>query len=126
MKILKTYENSRIINIPLFDMLDEDKLVWIDSPYGHYSVKSGYKLMLNTTGNIVNDSQQADWHSIWTTVAPPKTKYLLWRIAKGCLPTRLHLQEKHVSCQTLCPLCNSEEEDEWHAIFSCEHIMLAW
>jgi hypothetical protein len=29
---------NRILDIPLFDMLDEDKIVWIDSPYGHYSV----------------------------------------------------------------------------------------
>jgi hypothetical protein len=51
---------NRIIDIPLFDMLDEDKLVWVDSPYGHYSVKSGYKLMLNVIGKGVITSQQED------------------------------------------------------------------
>jgi ribonuclease HI len=117
---------NRILDIPLFDMLDEDKLVWVDSPYGHYSVKSGYKLMLNIIGKDVNTSQQEDWHSLWKILAPPKTKHLLWRVCKGCLPTRLRLQEKHVPCTLLCPLCNQEEEDEWHTFFGCETSLQAW
>jgi hypothetical protein len=51
---------NRIIDIPLFDLLDEDKLVWVDNSYGHYSVKSGYKLLLNVTGKRVEASQQED------------------------------------------------------------------
>jgi hypothetical protein len=103
---------NRIIDIPLFDLLDEDKLVWVDNPYGHYSVKSGYKLLLNVTGKRVEASQQEDWHSLWTIHAPPKAKHLLWRICKECLPTHLRLQEKHVPCSVLCPLCNQEVEDD--------------
>jgi hypothetical protein len=110
---------NRIIDIPLFDLLDEDKLVWVDNPYGHYSVKSGYKLLLNVTGKRVEASQQEDWHSLWTIHAPPKAKHLLWRICKECLPTRLRLQEKHVPCSVLCPLCNQEAEDDWHVVFNC-------
>jgi hypothetical protein len=117
---------NRIIDIPLFDMLDEDKLVWVDSPYGHYSVKSGYKLMLNVIGKGVIASQQEDWHSLWKIFAPPKTKHLLWRVSKGCLPTRLRLQEKHVPCPILCPLCSLEEEDDMPALFSCEVSRQAW
>jgi ribonuclease HI len=44
---------------------------------------------------------------------------LLWRICRGCLPTRLRLQEKHVPCPLSCPLCNQAFEDDWHVIFSC-------
>jgi hypothetical protein len=117
---------NRILDIPLFDMFGEDKLVWVDSPYGHYSVKSGYKLMLNIIGKDVNASQQEDWHSLWKILAPPKTKHLLWRVCKGCLPTRLRLQEKRVPCTLLCPLCNQEEEDEWHTFFGCETSLQAW
>jgi hypothetical protein len=51
---------NRILDIPLFDLLDEDKLVWVDNSYGHYSVKSGYKLLLNVTGKRVEASQQED------------------------------------------------------------------
>jgi hypothetical protein len=36
---------NRILGIPLFDMVEEDKLIWVDSTYGQYSVKSGYNLI---------------------------------------------------------------------------------
>ncbi|WJX67044.1 hypothetical protein P8452_51542 [Trifolium repens] len=34
-------------------------------------------------GKVVDASQQADWHSLWTILAPPKAKHLLWRVCKG-------------------------------------------
>jgi ribonuclease HI len=117
---------NRILEIPLFDMLGEDKLVWVDSTHGCYSVKSGYKLMLNATGKVENVTQQEDWNSIWTICAPPKSKHLLWRVSKGCLPTRKRLQEKHVTCPMLCPLCNHEEEDDLHVFFNCVASRQVW
>jgi hypothetical protein len=44
---------KRILDIPLFDMRGDDKLVWLDSINGHYNVKSGYKLLLHVTGKMV-------------------------------------------------------------------------
>ncbi|XP_045789331.1 uncharacterized protein LOC123884302 [Trifolium pratense] len=64
-------------------MVDEDSLVWSDSTHGEYSVKSGYKLLMNVTGKINGGSQQDDWSSLWKICAPPKAKHLLWRISKG-------------------------------------------
>jgi hypothetical protein len=46
---------NRILDIPLFE-LSEDKLVWIDSTYGDYNVKSGYKLFFNVTGRGMHAS----------------------------------------------------------------------
>jgi hypothetical protein len=43
--------------------------------------------MLNVTGKVVDASQQEDWQSLWTILAPPKAKHLLWRVCKGCLPS---------------------------------------
>ncbi|PNX61250.1 cytochrome p450, partial [Trifolium pratense] len=45
--------------------------------------------------------------------------------SKGCLPTRLRLQQRHVSCPLLCPVCNQENEDDWHVLFGCEISKLA-
>ncbi|PNY14675.1 ribonuclease H [Trifolium pratense] len=111
---------NRILEIPLFDMIEEDKLIWIDSTNGCYSVKSGYNLMMNVTGKVNVVPQQTDWHRLWSISAPPKAKHLLWRISKGCLPTRMRLQEKHVPCPLLCPVCNQHNEDDWHVLFGCE------
>jgi hypothetical protein len=41
---------SCILNIPLFDVIKEDKIVWYDDMHGQYNVKSGYRLMISSTG----------------------------------------------------------------------------
>jgi hypothetical protein len=97
---------QRVLEIPLFDSLVEDKLVWVDNTNGHYSAKSGYKIMLNITGKVDVEHKQDDWSSLWKIHTPPKARHLLWRISRGCLPTRMSLQEKRVPCPTSCPLCN--------------------
>jgi hypothetical protein len=109
-----------IFEILLFDNIENDKLVWMDNTNGFYSVKSGYKTMLNVTGKLHEVSQHESWHDLWHISAPPKAKHLLWRIIQSCLPTRLRLHEKRVPCPLLCPLCNQEDEDEWHIFFTCE------
>jgi ribonuclease HI len=98
----------------------EDKLIWEDNTNGIFSVKSGYKTMLNVAGRAFETSQREEWKYLWNIRAPPKAKHLLWRICKGCLPTRMRLQEKRVPCPLLCPFCNQENEDDWHVLFDCE------
>jgi ribonuclease HI len=112
--------------VPLFDDVGEDHLVWDDDMNGNYSVKSGYNLLLEPTIAAVTTQGKEDWKWIWKIQAPPKAKHLLWRICKGCLPTRVRLQEKHVQCPVICPLCELEEEDDWHVIYGCESSKIAW
>jgi hypothetical protein len=52
---------KNILGIPLFDTVEEDKLIWMDNLHGQYSVKSGYNLMINITGKLENSVQQKDW-----------------------------------------------------------------
>jgi hypothetical protein len=51
---------NRIMDIPLIDNMDDDKVVWVDNAYGDYSVKSGYKLCLNITGKGLHAERQED------------------------------------------------------------------
>jgi ribonuclease HI len=81
--------------------------------------------MLQKFGAVTRQGNE-EWKWIWKIQAPPKTKHLLWRICKGCLPTRIRLQQRHVQCPVSYPLCDSEEEDDWHVLFGCESSRLAW
>jgi hypothetical protein len=108
-----------ILETPLFNMIADDKLIWIDSPQGTYSVKSGYKLLCNFSGRVDVAASHDDWSSLWKINAPPKAKHLLWRICRGCLPTRVRLQDRHVPCPIACPLCDYETEDDWHILCDC-------
>jgi hypothetical protein len=38
-----------ILDVPLFDVFEEDKLVWCDDVNGHYSVRSGYNMLQKYT-----------------------------------------------------------------------------
>jgi hypothetical protein len=44
--LFNTHVAKRILDIPLLSMIEEDKLIWVDSMYGEYSVRSGYNLMM--------------------------------------------------------------------------------
>jgi hypothetical protein len=110
---------KRIVETPLPSVVEEDKLIWGDNRDGNYSVRSGYKVMVEVQRQATVMSQNSDWLRLWKIRAPPKAKHLLWRICRDCLPTRARLQEKHVPCQLSCPICEQHEEDEWHAIFTC-------
>jgi hypothetical protein len=74
---------NSIIDIPLFDDIVEDKLIWQDSIDGQYKVKSGYNMLVNVTGSDLNEINQDGWKCLWKIHAPPKTKHLLWRICKN-------------------------------------------
>jgi ribonuclease HI len=124
--IFPSYVANSIIAVPLFNDVEEDHLVWDDDMHGNYNVKSGYNLLLQPTIEAVTRHGKEDWKWIWKIQAPPKVKHLLWRICKGCLPTRSRLKERHVQCPVVCPLCELEEEDDWHVIFGCECSKIAW
>ncbi|KAK2417369.1 hypothetical protein QL285_039676 [Trifolium repens] len=112
---------NRILDIPLFDTVEEDRLIWVDSLNGEYSVKNGYNLMVNSTKKVEGATHQEDWKCLWKIHAPPKAKHLLWRICRGCLPTRTRLQERCVPCPLNCPVCENCNEDDWHVVFSCNN-----
>ena len=60
-----------------------------------------------------------NWNDIWRLKVPPKVKNLLWRMCRGCLPTRVHLQDKGVSCPKNCASCDSDSKDLNHLLFEC-------
>ncbi|CAJ2674897.1 unnamed protein product [Trifolium pratense] len=116
-----------ILAVPLFEDIEEDHFVWDGDLHGNYKVKSGYNLLIQSTIDSVKASQgNEDWKWLWKIQAPPKTKHLLWRICKGCLPTRMRLKERNVQCPASCPICDSDEEREWHFLVDCETSRHAW
>ncbi|PNX78298.1 ribonuclease H [Trifolium pratense] len=49
--------------------------------------------------NSPQDQGQEGWKHLWKVQAPPKTKHLLWRVCKDCLPTRERLHERIAAWQ---------------------------
>lgn len=69
---------------------------------------------------------EGDWSTLWSIRAPPKIKFFIWRLLRGCLPTRSNLREKHINCNIECVCCESNIEHEWHLFISRDHAKQFW
>ncbi|KAJ1404858.1 SPX domain [Sesbania bispinosa] len=117
---------NRILSIHLSRLDREDSLIWKLSKDGRYSVKSAY---YHITENMVDNSHykvQGDWKTLWKLKVPNCVKLFLWRLLRGCLPTRMNLQRKGVSCPATCAFCESALENEWHVFFGCMNSIVCW
>ena len=66
------------------------------------------------------------WSDIWKLKAPPKVKNLIWRICRGCLPTRDRLLDRGVNCTSMCAMCEGTYEDAIHVLFYCPKAINVW
>ncbi|KAJ1439535.1 Reverse transcriptase zinc-binding domain [Sesbania bispinosa] len=117
---------NRILSIHLSRLDREDSLIWKLSKDDRYSVKSAY---YHITENMVDNSHyrvQGDWKTLWKLKVPNCVKLFLWRLLRGCLPTRMNLQRKGVSCPATCAFCESALENEWHVFFGCMNNIACW
>jgi hypothetical protein len=117
---------EHILNTPFFVEVKEDRLVWNYENHGNYMVKSGYKNYIKSKAVEDNARVEGAWSSLWRVAAPPKTKHLLWRICRGCLPTRVRLRGSYVPWPSECPLRVHNEEDDWHILFGCSESQQVW
>ncbi|GAU46887.1 hypothetical protein TSUD_133860 [Trifolium subterraneum] len=96
-----------------------DKVVWEEERNECYSVKSGYKLAMRYIIGSDKYHVAGNWNGIWKAQASHKARHLLWRLCRGCLPTRCRLWERRVECTLNCHVCDEEIEDELHIFFKC-------
>ncbi|GAU36186.1 hypothetical protein TSUD_274640 [Trifolium subterraneum] len=117
---------EKILETPLVSSVREDKVVWEEERNGCYSVKSGYKLAMRYIIGSDKYHVMGNWNGIWKAQAPHKARHLLWRLCRGCLPTRSRLLERRVECTLNCPVCDEEIEDELHVFFRCAVARDSW
>ncbi|GAU30882.1 hypothetical protein TSUD_15680 [Trifolium subterraneum] len=117
---------KRILETPLVSSVREDKVVWEEERNGCYSVKSGYKIAMRYIIGSDKYHVAGNWNGIWKAQAPHKARHLLWRLCRGCLPTRCRLLERRVECNPNCPVCDVVTEDELHIFFRCVVARDSW
>ncbi|GAU31848.1 hypothetical protein TSUD_114590 [Trifolium subterraneum] len=117
---------EKILETPLVSSVREDKVVWEEERNGCYSVKFGYKLAMRYIIGSDKYHVVGNWNGIWKAQAPHKARHLLWRLCRGCLPTRSRLLERRVKCTLNCPVCDEEIEDELHIFFRCAVARDCW
>ncbi|KAK2361157.1 hypothetical protein QL285_086341 [Trifolium repens] len=115
-----------IREVPLVQVVHDDRLIWSEETNGVYSVRSGYRRIMKDKNKGYVRRGGEGWSNIWKVHTPPKAKHLLWRICRDCLPTRTRLRNRSVQCPEECPMCLTYGEDDWHLFFNCEAVKEAW
>jgi len=117
---------NKILHTPLIFQVDADRIIWKAERHEHYSVRSAYRLYVSELIDSTYNWRPGDWASIWNLKVPPKVKNLIWRMCRGCLPTRVRLLDKGVTCPTNWASCNSTHEDLMHVFFACPFAIHVW
>ncbi|XP_019198078.1 PREDICTED: uncharacterized protein LOC109191859 [Ipomoea nil] len=115
-KILATPVNSQL----------QDCWRWVGDIHGCYTVKHGYRLLMeNQLPNSCSDGFQA-WQALWALSIPPKVKNFLWRCARGILPVRENLHKRRAWIGGGCPLCGCNAETMNHLFCDCGFAQQLW
>jgi len=117
---------NSILRTLLFDEVMDDKLIWNFEKNGLYFVKSAYRLCMEELVEASHLRRSGYWSGIWRLEVPPKVKNLIWRMCRGCLPTRVRLQDKGVQYPTNCVSCDGLHKDLAHICFECPFTVQVW
>lgn len=112
--------------MPILNPQELDILIWKASTSGSYTVRSAYHILMETM--IKNQVQKVpgQQNTIWDLQSPPKIKHFLWRTLGECLPTRMRLRTKVVTCSSLGAYFENNFENEWHVFFCCDQVKSVW
>jgi len=117
---------NKILHTALISQVDEDRIIWKAEKHGRYSVRSAYRLCVSELIDSSYNWRPGYWSGIWNLKVPPKVKNLILRMCRGCLPTRVRLLDKGVTCPTSCASCASNHEDLMHVFFACPFAIQVW
>ncbi|CAI8586119.1 unnamed protein product [Vicia faba] len=117
---------NHICSIPLSLNLPEDKLIWHHETDNNYSVKTAYYWLGEQRRNFnlgpSSKGKPKIWNHLWKLKVNPRVKNFMWRLFKDILPTKTNLLRKGTLNDGLCPLCNSELENNLHLFLRCDFI----
>ncbi|XP_071721820.1 uncharacterized protein [Rutidosis leptorrhynchoides] len=117
---------QEILATPIGLPNEDDKLVWMPTNTGEYSVKSGYS-MFRKVSVIAQDKQATSsyqarpdlWKNLWQSSIPPRIKNFLWNACNNALATMENLHHRNIVPSPLCPLCKQEVETLEHTFLLC-------
>lgn len=117
---------DEIMKIKASPRLDDDVLAWAPGRFGMFSVKTAYELAFEEAhrGSSVASSSNPSgrrrcWKDIWSGSLPPTVNFFAWRLATVSLPTWKNKHKIGLEVSSLCPICATEPEDNFHRMFYC-------
>jgi ribonuclease HI len=130
-RIFGVAEAEAICSIPVCPRTRQDKLVWLGTKHGVYTVRSAYHMGMENgvqdEGSCSNAHLIAGiWKGVWKVKCATVVKMFLWQACNNILPTKERLFKRHISDDPLCPICGLETETTAHILWSCPSAKDVW
>jgi hypothetical protein len=115
-----------INNIALSTKRQHDFWAWHNKRRGVFSVRSAYRMLVNTRGHATvwlegragksdRETEEKEWATLWHVLVPAKVRVFLWRLARSSIPTGDVLAHRNMASQNTYAICG--EKDSWrHAL----------
>jgi hypothetical protein len=125
-----------IENIPLSTRRQTVFWAWHYDRKGVFSVRSAYKLLVQTRENQTAwldgtasssniKEEEKSWTDLWKVKVPSKLKVFLWRLARQSLPTADVFNHRNMATHSTCVVCG--ERDSWrHSLVECHQARSVW
>ncbi|KAJ4776428.1 RNA-directed DNA polymerase (reverse transcriptase)-related family protein [Rhynchospora pubera] len=112
---------------PTRQAICRDRLIWMHSKSGIYSVKEGYRYLLQRTRDLTIDARAILWRKLqkWKGIVH-KVKVFLWRLISGGLMLAQNLHRRINRISPMCQRCSIENEYEMYCFFFCQGSRAVW
>ena len=100
-----------------------DSLIWVGSKDGRYSVKQGYKVLVNAhSWKIV----EVPLKLCWDNACLPKAGFSLWLAIQNRVLTADRLSKFGFIGPSRCILCKNDNENAEHLFYKCPFAQSCW
>ena len=126
------FEAEVIKGIPLSSRLPLDKLIWVETPNGKFSVRSAYGVAMRLSkpedkgANSDNSKMRLFWRTLWGVPLPHKVRHFAWRACKDVLPTKASLKKRNMVQDQTCDGCRAGAETTGRLFWSCPKAREVW
>jgi len=102
---------------------EEDRWVWKDGEFPKYTVTSAY----NCLRRFVEEENISVYNKFWRSKASLLALVYAWRVSKNKIATRVNLEKRGITVESLlfC-FCGVEEESCHHLFFECRIVWKIW
>lgn len=94
-----------ILNTRIAQMGAKDRLAWVHTTDGQYSVKSGYQQWHKNHVGDGEVQQSQGWNKIWRVAVPHRIKIFLWRFCRNNIAVRMLIRGRGVLVPIGCAMC---------------------
>ncbi|KAF4352130.1 hypothetical protein F8388_011720 [Cannabis sativa] len=121
--LIQTEDVKHILNIGLPTHSQNDSWLWLGEESGNFSLKLAYRLVRNRS--FASQSNWI-WKDLWNSPLHSRLKLLGWQTLRNALPTRQKIAGIFPIQNSLCPLCDEEEESSFHLFWQCQYAKALW